>query len=64
MERPYAKGRQLNITGMMGKILICYRVAEEGHSGPQAKSAIQTTVWGERLNHLGGMVCPTVPVNR
>lgn len=29
MERPYAKGLQLNITGVMGKILVCYRVAEE-----------------------------------
>lgn len=27
--RPYAKGLQLNITGVMGKILVCYRVAEE-----------------------------------
>lgn len=28
-ERPYAKGLQLNTTGVMGKILVCYRVAEE-----------------------------------
>lgn len=29
MERPHSKGFQLTITGVMGKILVCYKVAEE-----------------------------------
>lgn len=29
MERPHSKGFQLTMTSVMGKILVCYRVAEE-----------------------------------
>lgn len=65
-ERPYAKGLQLNITGVMGKILVCYRVAEEDlgvivDHKPSLPYRLQCGK--ECLNHLGGRVCPAAPVN-
>lgn len=62
MERPYPKVFQLNITGMMGKILVCYRVAEDDLGIIVATGQIRK--YGrECINPLGGMLCLTVLIN-
>lgn len=66
MERPCCKDLQLNMTGVMGERLICYRVAEEdlgvlvGH-----RPSLQCSLKCERkhMNPLGGIVCAVVPLN-